>query len=215
MKDDYFAAWSGQTVQVIKDRVPPSLQQKPNIILIHAGTNDMNPNPQISQQGNSPDAAAQRLGELIDECLSTCPNATVVVAQIIHTCLDDGAEKRTIDFNSMIPQVVQKRATTGHRVMIADMQSFPVNKLHHDDCIHPTNDGYKTLGNMWAQMVRQIPTKWVAPPEGPDPKRPAKSGAVQLLPWSSWLISALPTIIVVTWLSSSDLIPLQMTKLQS
>ncbi|CAM1510069.1 Fc.00g004040.m01.CDS01 [Cosmosporella sp. VM-42] len=61
MTDGYFAAWSGTTIQYIADHVGPSLKQRPNIVLVHAGTNDMNPSPKISTEGNNPKEAADRL----------------------------------------------------------------------------------------------------------------------------------------------------------
>lgn len=166
----WFAAWTGETIQAIEDRVGPALQQRPNIILIHAGTNDMSSNPSVSQQGNDPTAAAERLGSLIGKCVTACPDATILVAQIIYTCLDDGQQQRTLVYNSLVPGVVDKYASSGHRVMVTNMQGgFPVTQLHSDDCIHPTNRGYKTLGNLWNRAIRAIPENWVKPPVGPDP----------------------------------------------
>ncbi|KAL5347504.1 hypothetical protein ACLOAV_007816 [Pseudogymnoascus australis] len=64
MDDPYFAAWSGKTIKYMHDHVDESLAQKPNIILLHAGTNDMSPDSSVSTEGRDPAAAAERLGGL-------------------------------------------------------------------------------------------------------------------------------------------------------
>ncbi|TQB75869.1 hypothetical protein MPDQ_001470 [Monascus purpureus] len=188
MKDGYFAAWTGRTIEEIEKLVPPSLQQRPNIILIHAGTNDMSSNPKIAQQGNTPNGAVERLGNLIDECVAACPDATVLVAQIIHTCRKDGSEQRIEEFNSLIPGVVGKRVAAGHHVMAVNLQSFPLDQLHQDDCIHPTNKGYKTLGSMWARAIRTIPEDWVKAPVGHDPVRASGKAPSLNIPCLPWMV---------------------------
>jgi hypothetical protein len=49
------------------DHIDASLDHRPSTILLHAGTNDMNPNPDVSTEGRDPAKAAQRPGALIDK----------------------------------------------------------------------------------------------------------------------------------------------------
>ncbi|KAK2749084.1 hypothetical protein CKAH01_06581 [Colletotrichum kahawae] len=104
MSDGYFAAWSGQTIKYITDHIEPSLDQQPNIVLVHAGTNDMNPNLQIAKEGNDPAGAAQRLGDLIDRVMDKCPDATVLVAMIISTC-NEAQQVNTARYQALIPDI--------------------------------------------------------------------------------------------------------------
>ncbi|KAJ3565378.1 hypothetical protein NPX13_g7525 [Xylaria arbuscula] len=166
MKNGNYAAWSGKTIQYISDHVGPSLEQRPNIILLAAGTNDMNSNPAISAEGNDPKGAADRLGKLIDKMIDECPDATIVVAMIINTCNQDQSP-RTMQFQQLVPGVVKTRRDDGHHVLAADFTTFQTSNLQ--DCIHPTNDGYKLMGDYWYSFVHQIPTKWIEEPIGPDP----------------------------------------------
>ncbi|OBT86033.1 hypothetical protein VE02_05548 [Pseudogymnoascus sp. 03VT05] len=62
MDDPYFAAWSVKTIKYMHDHIDEFLAQKPNIILLHAGTNDMSPDSTVSTEGRDPAAAAERLG---------------------------------------------------------------------------------------------------------------------------------------------------------
>ncbi|PNY28627.1 Lipase 1 [Tolypocladium capitatum] len=167
MTDGYYAAWSGKTIQYISDHVGPSLEQRPNIILLAAGTNDMNPDHSISKEGNNPSEAADRLGKLIEKMVKECPDAVILVAMIINTC-DPQQAPRTKEFQQLIPGVVKKRKDAGYQVLAVDFTTFETSKLQ--DCIHPTNEGYKIMGDYWYDFIHQIPSKWIQRPVGPDPK---------------------------------------------
>lgn len=150
------------------DHIDESLDQRPNIILLHAGTNDMNPDPNVSTEGRDPAEAAERLGELIDKMIQKCPDATIVVAMIIGTCREQQAPQ-TEQYQALIPGVVQQRTAEGHHVLAADFTGFPPSLLQ--DCIHPNDDGYHTMGDWWYDFVTQIPADWISTPVGPDPER--------------------------------------------
>jgi lysophospholipase L1-like esterase len=167
MSNNYFAAWSGKTIKYISDHVGPSLKQRPNIILLHAGTNDMNPNPWVSTEGNEPGAAAERLGGLIDKITTECPDAVLMVAMIINTC-DPAQSPQTKQYQALIPGVVAARRAAGHQVLAVDFTSFPESELR--DCIHPTNKGYSLFGDFWYDFITQIPKEWINAPLGSDPK---------------------------------------------
>lgn len=162
------AAWSGKTIQFIADNVGPSLAQNPNIVLVHAGTNDMNSSNAISTEGNDPAAAAERLGQLIDKIENSCPNAVVLVAMIIGTW-DPIQAQRTNQFDALIPGVVRQRRDAGRQVLAVDFTSFSKKLLR--DGVHPTNEGYHAFGDYWYDFVRQIPVEWIQPPVGNDPYR--------------------------------------------
>ncbi|KAI9166832.1 Multidomain esterase [Paramyrothecium foliicola] len=172
MTDAYFAAWSGMTIKFIDDHISPSLLQRPNVILLHAGTNDMNPNHAVSREGNDPEAAAVRLGDLLDHIIDACPDAVVLVAMIIGTCNFDQSPQ-TEEFQSLIPDIVKDRRDAGHHVLAVDFSGFPMSDLR--DCIHPTNDGYRKLGDYWYDAMTQIPREWISMPVGPDPVRPPEA----------------------------------------
>ncbi|KAI3544900.1 GDSL-like Lipase/Acylhydrolase [Colletotrichum abscissum] len=167
--DKLQAAWSGKTIKYIADNVGPSLVQRPNIILLHAGTNDMNPNPAVSTEGNDPAAAAERLGTLIDQMITACPDATILVAQIVDTCSAE-QEAATVAYQKLIPGIVEQRRNASHHVLAVDFAALGTGILR-DDCIHPTDEGYRTMGDYWYDFIAQIPKDWVTQPIGDDPDR--------------------------------------------
>ncbi|KAF6833212.1 hypothetical protein CPLU01_05731 [Colletotrichum plurivorum] len=174
MSGNRFAAWSGQTIKYIDDHVENSLKQRPNIVLVHAGTNDMNPSLNIAKEGNDPAGAADRLGKLLDKIIKACPDATVLVGMIINTC-DPNQSPRTKEYQALIPGVVKKRKDAGHHILAADFTSYETD--HLQDCIHPTNDGYKLFGSYWYDFITQIPKDWIKKPVGDDPKDDGGDGA--------------------------------------
>ncbi|KAL0929543.1 GDSL-like Lipase/Acylhydrolase [Colletotrichum truncatum] len=169
MSDPYYAGWVGMTIEYMTNNIYTSLKQRPNIVLIHAGTNDMNPRPGISQQGHDPTGAAIRLGNLIDKIVTVCPDATVLVAQIINTC-DPDQRPQTISFQKLIPGVVEKRRKVGRRVLAVNFASLGDGILYRD-CIHPSSKGYHLMANYWYDFITQIPKDWITKPVGPDPDR--------------------------------------------
>ncbi|KAK7422803.1 hypothetical protein QQX98_001364 [Neonectria punicea] len=173
MENGNFAAWPGKTIKFIGDNVGLSLKQRPNIILLHAGTNDMDDRPERSTEGNDPAGVAERLGNLIDQMIKACPDATILVAMIIDTC-DPHKSPRTPEYQSMIPRVVRKRRSAGHKVLAVDFTTFPQGDLR--DCIHPTNAGYRDMGDYWYDFITQIPNGWIKDPVGDDPAQ-SESGS--------------------------------------
>ncbi|RDA84962.1 hypothetical protein CP532_1754 [Ophiocordyceps camponoti-leonardi (nom. inval.)] len=174
MSDGFFAAWPGKTIKFMTDHIGPSLKQRPNLILLHAGTNDMNPDPNVSTEGNDPTEAVKRLGRLVDRMSDSCPDAVVLVAMIINTCVPAQAPG-TQEFQRQIPAMVRQRFEDGRRVLAVNMTSFPTDQLR--DCIHPTNDGYRLFGDYWSDVVTQVPEEWLQAPaeanSAEDPDSPA------------------------------------------
>ena len=127
MQDNWMAGYPAKTIDYIESQMGLSLAQKPNIICLHAGTNDMSPDPNTSKQGSDPKEAARRLGSMIDQIGSEVQNATVLVAQIIGTRRnpESMAQQANVDaFNHLIPDVVRERARTGAHIMMVDFQSI-------------------------------------------------------------------------------------------
>ncbi|OTA03946.1 hypothetical protein A9Z42_0045000 [Trichoderma parareesei] len=144
MSDRHFAAWSGKPIDYIADHLGPSLEQRPNIILLHAGTVDMSPDVAVSTDGNDPWVTVGHLGMLVDKMVDKCPDAVILVAVITNTC-SLGQSGRTEQYQAMIPDMVQQRRDRGQRILAVDFTSFPTSLLR--DCIHPTNEGYNKFGD--------------------------------------------------------------------
>ncbi|EEU36217.1 uncharacterized protein NECHADRAFT_52856 [Fusarium vanettenii 77-13-4] len=173
------AGFPGKTIKYITNHVGPSLKQQPNIILLAAGTNDMNNNTNtIAKEGNDPKAPAKRLGNLIDKITAECPDAVVLASVIINTCdsstMHDQRE-RTKRYQKLIPGIVQQRRLEGKHVVAVDFSRWEEagdNLLQ--DCVHPTDDAYDLMGDWWYSFITQVDEAWIQEPQGKDPDRDRK-----------------------------------------
>lgn len=160
------AAWTGKTIKYMHDHIDASLAHRPNIILLHAGTNDMNPSSGVSTEGHDPAEAAVRLGTLIDKMFDKCPDATILVAMIISTTRPTQIPQ-TVQYQALIPGLVQTRYAAGKHIIAVDFTTFDLLQ----DGIHPTKPGYRVMGDWWYDFMTQIPKSWISEPVGDDPVR--------------------------------------------
>jgi lysophospholipase L1-like esterase len=143
----------GALISQIATYANASLYLQPNIILLMAGTNDINNN-------DAPATAPSRLGDLLDECISSCPNAVLLVAQLTPI-LDDDSQARVETFNAAIPGLVAERAGMGKKVLVVDMEKY-VSTGELMDGLHPNDDGYEGMARAWYDGIRKAANKrWV------------------------------------------------------
>jgi lysophospholipase L1-like esterase len=147
---------SGWTIQQIDDIVTGSstdanykgkkmiVDLAPNIILLHAGTNDTS---------RSPSGMTDRLGALIDHIVGDSPNVLLVVTTIIPIKQGSyGSVGET--FDNAVPDVVQKRIDAGRHVVLVDMfKNFPSNGLSSDG-VHPNQQGYDWMAGVWYDAIQ-------------------------------------------------------------
>lgn len=196
MDDPYFSAWAGKTIQYISDRLDDALAQRPNIILLHAGTNDMNPDSDVSHEGHDANGAAHRLGALVDKMFLKCPDAVILVAMIIPITLAPQMPQ-TKEYQELIPAVVQARQAKGKHVFAVDFTKFPTSLIF--DGVHPSSEGYRIMGDWWYDFITQIPRRWITAPVGPDPKREKinKGGPERNIPPLKWAFAG---FVLALWL---------------
>ncbi len=113
---------------------------QPHIILLHIGTNNM--------YGSHPAQPAQLLPSLLDKIIEDCPDALLVVAQIIPY---NGVDT----LNAAIPAMVEERAAAGAHIMLVDQNTgFPQNELA--DGVHPNQAGYDRMGRVWYETIKDF-----------------------------------------------------------
>jgi lysophospholipase L1-like esterase len=122
---------SGYTISQIRGVAGGGLAFKPNVVLLHAGTNDLN----RGNPSSEPDAQAPaRLGALVDDVLKAVPQAVVIVAKIIPAT-NSGLAAKIKTFNNALNAVVAERVNKGSKVSLVDMNVLPLSEL--GDSLHP------------------------------------------------------------------------------
>lgn len=142
---------SGWTIEQIAGLVPsPALDGTPDIVLLMAGTNDVN-------LGRDLPNAPERLGSLIDEIAAADEHTLIVVAQLtpLSSFFNPNAGTQVETLNDGIPAVVEARAAEGKHVLLVDMHTgFPSDGL--GDGVHPNQGGYEWMAGVWYDAIAPL-----------------------------------------------------------
>lgn len=121
----------GYTIRQIHGAMKAGLAMRPNVVLLHAGTNDLHrPETETESWADAPG----RLASLVDEVLTVCPDAVVILAKLIQA-KDERTEANLRSFNDAIPALVEERRRRGHKVMLVDQNVVGATELV--DGLHP------------------------------------------------------------------------------
>ena len=116
---------------------------RPDVVLLHIGTNDMNQNFDVAN-------APGRLGALLDRIHAGVPSAVVLVAQIVPA-LDAAIDARIDAFNAAVPSVLSSRAYT----KLVDLNST-ITAADLNDTLHPNDAGYTKMGKLWYSALESV-----------------------------------------------------------
>ncbi len=128
---------------MIKQAAIQAYKQKPNVVLIHAGTNDLD-----SSNPKDIADAPRNLGALIQAVIDNCPDVLVLVAQIVPR-KDPAMDKITQVFNRAIPEVVQAFTGQKNHVMLVDMHTALSIADLSPDGKHLNPVGYQKMADEW------------------------------------------------------------------
>jgi lysophospholipase L1-like esterase len=118
---------------------------KPDVVLLHIGTNDVNG---ASAGVGAPD----RLNALIDQIRSAAPATTVLVAQIVPST-GAALNARIVEFNSRIPAIVASKNSA--KVRLVD-QYHALTSADLADSLHPNDAGYVKMAATWYAALAPV-----------------------------------------------------------
>jgi len=120
-------------------------QYKPDIVLLHIGTNDITQNYDLAN-------AANRVGSLVDKICAKLPGGgKVYVAQVIPISYASG-DQAAASFNSQLATMVQSQKNSGKPVEIVDMHSA-ITQSDLQDQVHPNLTGYNKMADTWFNAI--------------------------------------------------------------
>jgi lysophospholipase L1-like esterase len=156
MTDNRNEGHPGAVITQIGAFANQSLSQRPNVILVMAGTNDMVQSLNVSD-------APKRLGALLDGCHTACPDAVILVAQLTPAA-DPTTQANVNAYNPEIPGLVATKVKNGAKVLTVDMTAY-VSIENLGDGLHPNDIGYENMAKAWMEGLREAVAKgWVTPP---------------------------------------------------
>lgn len=153
--------WPGFVITQVNDKAQVSMpRNRPNIVTLLVGTNDM--------VQNIAAGAPARLGKLIDDVLAW-PTLTLVVVSTLPPNGNAAVNDRVKAYNAAIPAVVKQRADAGRSVIMVD--SFAVVGVADlVDGTHPNDAAYARIGRVFYEGIKAAEGKgWLFGVDGPAP----------------------------------------------
>jgi lysophospholipase L1-like esterase len=123
----------------------PALNGSPHLILLHIGTNDTGAMDSANM--------SKRLEALLDNIAQNAPSSLIVLAQI--TPLGYTSAPLTA-YNAKIPGIVETHAAKGQHIIGVDMSKLPVPADIASDNIHPNDEGYAYMANVWYAAIKDL-----------------------------------------------------------
>ncbi len=138
---------SGWTSYSLADYTYAWMQKsKPNIVLLHAGSNDWRESPR----------GIESILDEIDIYEEVSGNSvTVILALIINRKKN---ERWVRAFNANVENMAKKRIANGDKIVIIDMEHDAGINYPEDfqDSAHPNNTGYRKMANLWYKTIVNI-----------------------------------------------------------
>ncbi|MFI1950891.1 GDSL-type esterase/lipase family protein [Streptomyces xinghaiensis] len=132
---------------------------RPNVVTLHAGTNDMD--------RGDPGAAPDRLDGLIGQVLDDAPGTTVLVATLVPST-SETTQARITGFNREIRTLVAERQGAGQRVSLIDMSAVTTADLA--DYLHPNDTGYGKMADAFYRgIAAAVHDGWIEEPAAGEP----------------------------------------------
>ncbi|KAF2212641.1 carbohydrate esterase family 3 protein [Cercospora zeae-maydis SCOH1-5] len=159
--DNEHEGHAGSSIKDIRSAIAEDniLLQHPNVILLHAGTNDMN--TYFGQPPTDPfEEAPGRLSTLVEAVLCECPDAVLLVAKIID---NTQFPQLVSTFNSGVEMIVAHWRAQGYKVRVADHSAIRGTDLSGDG-LHPVNVGYEKMARVWFDTIQDLPPNWISAP---------------------------------------------------
>ncbi|MGW9396547.1 FG-GAP-like repeat-containing protein [Streptomyces sp. NPDC055642] len=130
---------------------------KPNVVLLHIGTNDMH-------EADNLNGAPDRLGNLMDRIFAKQPDVTLLVSTLVPSA-HYITEQRITSFNRSLPQEVEERRSQGKRVRLVDNFAALNDESDLADLLHPSDDGYREMGHVFYEGIEAAWwSGWISPP---------------------------------------------------
>ncbi|MBD1822466.1 cellulose-binding protein [Cyanobacteria bacterium FACHB-DQ100] len=147
---DHEGHWGWQADEVLAQIARWSATAKPDVVLIHLGTNDI-------LGGQSFDGAIAELRKLIEVMRQRNPRLKILISQLIPS---SGGEALTQQFNQQIVALARSiNSQTSPVILVDQFSGFDVQQDTYDG-LHPNESGEQKMADRWFQALEKaLPKK--------------------------------------------------------
>ncbi|KAF4998700.1 hypothetical protein FGRMN_3026 [Fusarium graminum] len=154
MVDGHHEGHSGKFLADINGYWQKPITARPNVVLIHAGTNNMD-------KGIDLDIAADILADIVDGIFKVASDVTICLAPVIWAN-NAKMQANTDKFNPKIRSLIAARQKSGKHILEV---SIDIKKADLSDAKHPNDDGYEKMAKAWLNAILQADKKgWLKTP---------------------------------------------------
>ncbi|OGM42647.1 hypothetical protein ABOM_008414 [Aspergillus bombycis] len=158
MRDNDHEGHSGKYLADIQQYLKLSIEAKPNLVLVHAGTNNMDKEVDL-------DKADRLIESIIDRLLDGSQGVTILIAPVIWAN-DPRMQRNTDAYNKKLRAIIQRRQETGQHILEVPI-SITVSDL--SDKKHPNSAGYSKMAAAWYDGILEAQTReWIKAPAAVD-----------------------------------------------
>ncbi|KAL4782642.1 SGNH hydrolase-type esterase domain-containing protein [Aspergillus varians] len=142
MQDNDHEGHSGKYLADIREYLELSLPAKPNVVCVHAGSNNMDLEVDL-------DIADSLIESIIDRLFDGSPGVTVLVAPVIWAN-DTRMQANTDVFNDKLAVIIDRKQGGGEHIL-----SVPIDITLGDlaDKKHPNEEGYRKMAVAWYNAI--------------------------------------------------------------
>ncbi|KAJ5389420.1 Lipase GDSL, partial [Penicillium cataractarum] len=148
MHDNHHEGHYGYRIDQLESKIQQTILQKPNLILINAGTNDAVQNHQITTAG-------LRMNTLLTTLYTSIPNTTIILSTLLP---NKKHQDRVDQISAQYRNLVALRREQNDRIVLADMSSF-IKASQLVDGTHPDDQGYREMAAVWWAAVKVAETE--------------------------------------------------------
>jgi lysophospholipase L1-like esterase len=149
---------SGKYLAQIREFLQLSIAAQPNIVLVHAGTNNMDKQVDLA-------IATDLIEGIMNDIWEGSPKAVVLVMPVIWAN-DPGMQQRTDKFNAQLGTIIKRKQGAGQHVLSVPTQ---ITAGDLSDRKHPNDQGYEKMATAWFKGILEAHERgWISKPTEVD-----------------------------------------------
>ncbi|KAH8586344.1 hypothetical protein B0O99DRAFT_702959 [Bisporella sp. PMI_857] len=157
MGDNQVEGWPGAIISDLSEKADNTLPQRPNVVIIQCGSNDMSRNI-------DPPGAAARMGALVDKILAVVPETLILVTGLMPMSNNMANDLSVNIYNPGLRAMVNEKSEEGKNVWFVDMNDGYITLSDLADGLHPSDGGFLKMARLYYDALVNL-GDYIKPPQ--------------------------------------------------